>query len=83
MSDAWATWKKNQGDSRPWHLLDPDARIIDQSKIDKRYDLCKSCEHFVKLTTLCTQCGCVMKAKTTLLNAACPIGKWGKEENAK
>jgi hypothetical protein len=83
MSDAWKDWKKNQGESRPWHLLDPSARITDQDKIDKRYNLCKSCDHFIKLTTQCTQCGCIMKVKTTLLIAECPIGKWGKEENAK
>lgn len=81
MSDAWETWKKNQGDSRPWHLLDPNAKLTNQETIDKRYNLCKSCDHFVKLTTQCTKCGCIMKVKTTLLKAECPIGKWGKEEN--
>jgi len=80
MSSAWENWKKAQGDSKPWHLLDPDARITDQSLIEKRYDICKGCEHFIKLTTQCTQCGCIMKAKTTLKHAECPVGKWGKEE---
>jgi hypothetical protein len=80
MSSAWENWKKAQGDSKPWHLLDPDARINDQAIIEKRYDICKGCEHFIKLTTQCTQCGCIMKAKTTLKHAECPVGKWGKEE---
>jgi len=80
MSSAWENWKKAQGDSKPWHLLDPDARINDQAIIEKRYNICKGCEHFIKLTTQCTQCGCIMKAKTTLKHAECPVGKWGKEE---
>jgi hypothetical protein len=81
MPTAWENWKKNQGDSRPWHLLDADARITDQAIVDKRYDLCKSCEHFIKATTQCTKCGCIMKAKTTLKIAECPIGKWGREDD--
>jgi hypothetical protein len=28
---------------------------------------------------MCKECGCIMKAKTTLSNAECPIGKWNKE----
>jgi len=80
MSDAWDKWKKSLGDSRPWHLLDVDARITDQTIVNKRFDICKGCEHFIKITTQCTQCGCVMKAKTTLRNAECPIGKWKKED---
>jgi hypothetical protein len=79
MSEAWEKWKKNIGESRPWHLLDADARISNQEKINKRFEICKTCVHFIKATTQCTQCGCIMKAKTTLKIAECPIGKWGKE----
>ena len=80
MSEAWENWKKSQGDARPWHLLDQDARIKDQEKIDKRLEICRACDHFIKLTTQCTKCGCIMKAKATLKTAACPIGKWQKED---
>jgi hypothetical protein len=79
MSDAWNKWKKSLGDSKPWHLLDADARITDQEIVDKRFSICKGCEYFIKLTTQCTKCGCVMRAKTTLKNAECPVGKWHKE----
>jgi hypothetical protein len=81
LSEAWEKWKKSQGDSRPWHLLDPDAKIKDQDKIDKRFNTCKECVHFIKATTQCSECKCFMKLKTTLLDAECPIGKWGKEQN--
>ncbi len=43
-----------------------------------RFDICKACEHFISLTSQCSQCGCFMKAKTALRNAECPVGKWGK-----
>lgn len=81
MSEAWEKWKKSQGDSRPWHLLSPDAKIQDQAKIEKRFDTCKACVHFTDVTTQCKVCSCFMKLKTTLLGAECPIGKWGKETN--
>lgn len=43
-----------------------------------RLDICKSCEHYISLTTQCKKCGCVMKLKTALPFSECPIGKWGK-----
>jgi hypothetical protein len=39
---------------------------------------CQSCEFFVKATHQCKKCGCFMDIKTKLLNAECPIGKWGQ-----
>ena len=47
---------------------------------EKRLRICEECEHFVKKTTRCEQCGCFMFAKTLLMKAECPIGKWKKEE---
>lgn len=41
-----------------------------------RLDKCKSCEHFLKLTASCKECGCFMKAKTWLSSAKCPVDKW-------
>lgn len=76
---AWKQWKKNLGESRPWHLFDPVLRTTEEIAAG-RYDLCKGCEHFISATTQCTQCGCIMKAKTLLKNAECPIGKWGQDK---
>lgn len=42
----------------------------------QRLDICESCEFFSKLRA-CKKCGCFMDVKTTLVNAECPIGKWG------
>lgn len=75
----WREWKNNLGEARPWHLLDPDKKITDQRVVSSRMDMCRSCEHFISLTSQCSQCGCYMPAKTTLSNAECPIGRWHKE----
>lgn len=48
---------------------------------DKRYAICQSCEHYIKITTQCQQCHCAMGIKTWLGGFACPIGKWEKEQH--
>jgi hypothetical protein len=76
----WNEWKKSLGDSRPWHILDPDRHVSDNKISEDRLKICQGCE-FYKITKQCSKCGCVMPIKTQLANAECPIGKWGKEEN--
>lgn len=50
--------------------------------IEKRYDICKSCEYFKDST--CTKCGCPLIrdrayiSKLAWSNEACPINKWTK-----
>lgn len=78
--NAWTEWKKNLGDSRPWHLLDPDRKIRDESIVKNRMDICNSCEYLIKTTKQCSECGCFMVFKTTLANAECPKGKWTRED---
>jgi hypothetical protein len=72
----WQKWKQAQGDTRPWHLLDPNVSKADEEIVAKRLEICKGCEHLIKVTTQCTKCGCFMNLKTKLQAAACPIGKW-------
>lgn len=74
----WSEWKKSLGDSRPWHLLDPENKVRNQAVIDKRLEACITCEFFLA-TKQCAHCKCYMPVKATLSNAECPIGKWGKE----
>lgn len=76
----WSEWKKSMGDSRPWHLLDPEKLVDDLSIVDNRMEICNSCPELVKATKQCTKCGCFMTLKTKLANAECPLGKWGKVE---
>lgn len=75
----WSEWKKNVGDSRPWHLLNPDRLLDNESIINKRLEICKACPELISATTQCKKCGCLMNLKTRLAEAECPIGKWHKE----
>lgn len=73
----WDEWKKAQGETRPWHLLDKDQYIKDPKIAEDRLAICKACPELIKLTTQCKKCGCFMAAKTKLKGAACPLEKWG------
>jgi len=42
----------------------------------ERYNICQSCDKFIKLTTQCTECNCIMLLKTKLQSSTCPINKW-------
>jgi len=64
---------------KPWDLLKPTTHYVSDDIAKQRYDLCKSCPEFIKLTAQCKKCGCLMKIKTTMSMAFCPIGKWGIE----
>jgi hypothetical protein len=61
---------------RPWDLFNSKIPKLTPELAQERYDICTDCEHFIKLTTQCKKCGCLMKAKTTLAEAFCPVGKW-------
>lgn len=66
---------------RPWDLLRSKApgsageRVSSEEK-DKRMSICQECPRFVKATSQCLECGCIMKLKTKLAAATCPLGKW-------
>jgi len=76
----WNDWKKNVGDSRPWHLLDPNKIVKDSEIAKNRLEICISCPRLVSITKQCLECGCFMSAKVHLSNAECPLNKWGKSE---
>lgn len=62
--------------ARPWDLFNKNLGRVEGEVALDRLEICKSCEHFIKATTQCTKCGCVMNAKVKLPNAECPIHKW-------
>jgi hypothetical protein len=76
MKSKWEEYKEKLGDTRPWDMIDPRVERVTEEMRDRRYSLCQECPQFISLTTQCKECGCVMSAKTKLLNATCPIGKW-------
>lgn len=59
---------------RPWDLLDPEEPRVEKQVRDDRFAICKACDRFH--VGVCSECLCVMRWKTTLSRASCPIGKW-------
>lgn len=73
---AWKEYKAKLGTTRPWDVLNPNTEFADDETQSTRYSICNDCPEFIKLTSQCKQCGCIMKAKTKLKYAQCPLGKW-------
>jgi hypothetical protein len=73
----------NNRQARPWDLLNPNIKHVSKDIESKRLEICKICPKFIKSTSQCRECGCIMVLKTKLPNAYCPLEKWGaiKEEN--
>lgn len=72
--NAWEEYKAKNGVT-PLDLLNKN-NYIEKIESDKRMDICLGCEHLIKLTHQCKECGCLMNLKTKLKDATCPIGKW-------
>jgi hypothetical protein len=66
--------------ARPWDLFNKDLGRVETEVAEKRLSICEGCVKFIKLTTQCKECGCVMKMKSKLPNASCPLGKWEAEK---
>lgn len=70
----WQEYKEKNGVT-PFDLLRSDEYASD-AIAEQRYSICKACPEFISLSTQCKKCGCVMKLKTKLISARCPIEKW-------
>ena len=62
---------------RPWDLLNPNKDRVSDEAQERRMAICKECPFYIKITTQCSKCACIMTQKTKLADASCPIGKWG------
>lgn len=62
--------------AKPWDILNSSIPKVSKEMATKRLDICNSCESFIK--GMCKECFCIMKIKTTLSNAYCPLHKWEK-----
>ena len=51
-------------------------RITNSETAYARYNICKNCAQFRKITRQCKICDCLMFIKTKFETANCPIGKW-------
>jgi len=67
--------------ARPWDLFNKNIGRVETQIAEKRLEICKGCDKFIKATTQCKECGCIMKLKTKLPNASCPLHKWEAVSN--
>ena len=56
--------------------LNPSTPRTSEDIAESRLKICQTCEFFKKNGSRCKKCGCFMKAKTSLEQARCPVGKW-------
>jgi hypothetical protein len=61
---------------KPWDILNPNEPKSEEEIKEHRLSICRQCPEYIKLTTQCKKCGCIMEIKTRLENATCPIDKW-------
>lgn len=71
---------ENKKPARPWDLFNQNIGRVESSVAEKRFEICQECPRFLSKTGQCKECGCIMKLKTKLPNAECPLGKWGIEK---
>lgn len=64
--------------ARPWNIFDSRIDDVPKAVWNNRFEICKSCEWFLKSTGQCKKCGCFMQMKCKLPHAECPVGKWNK-----
>lgn len=62
--------------SSPFDFLNPNTEYVDKETAQKRYDICKECDFFLKNTKQCKKCFCLMTLKVKLKKSECPIQKW-------
>lgn len=75
MTTRWEQYKQTNG-AKPWDSLNPSVSKLTEEDADKRYSICQMCPEFISLTTQCKKCGCIMKLKTKIEGATCPLEKW-------
>lgn len=75
MTSAWKKYKEKNGVT-PLDVLNPKTKHATEDLATSRISICQSCPEFIKLTSQCKKCGCIMNIKTKLEAAKCPIGKW-------
>lgn len=56
--------------------LEKELKEEEKSIAEKRYNICVSCDRFMKITRQCKECFCFIPLKTKIMDTECPIGKW-------
>jgi hypothetical protein len=72
----WEMFKEKKGGVTPLDAINPYSPRANEETAANRMSICESCPRLIKVTHQCRECGCLMKIKTKLLDARCPLGKW-------
>ena len=53
-------------------------KMVDEEEVERRHNICKSCEHYNAPENRCNVCGCYLKLKQRLESSHCPlpVPKW-------
>jgi len=54
----------------------PDGVLASSEKASQRMATCKACPSYVSILSMCSECGCLLPAKTKINISVCPLGKW-------
>ena len=57
-------------------FIEAGAPIISTEEYSIRLLECNKCEHLIRKSMRCGQCGCLLQAKARMKTAHCPLGKW-------
>jgi len=72
----WEQYKEKNNGVTFLDVFNPNVEHANEEKSQKRFSICEECPELIKLTSQCKKCGCFMKMKVKIQNAACPLGKW-------
>lgn len=50
--------------------------LAEEDEVNKRIEICKACEFFMRHQDRCSKCGCYMNIKARLKVSKCPVSKW-------
>jgi len=59
-----------------WAWARSGFKLSSEQVSTQRLEICKACPQLVKPQFQCKMCGCMMKAKTKVEAASCPLKKW-------
>jgi len=51
-------------------------KLEEEQTAQARLEICEDCTHLNKVSYQCDMCGCMMKKKTKISGASCPLSKW-------
>jgi len=63
-------------ETSPFDFFKKNTEYADKELQVSRIQQCHDCDRYIKLSSQCKECLCIMPLKVTLLNSECPLGKW-------